>query len=92
DKRAGATSIPQVKAARDAFFAQDTYILRGCDNAYAFDGNPDTFFDGNSRFLWGTGTRIDGGCLRVDFGRVMDADRIEIEFFSPDVPTEEAPM
>lgn len=91
DKRAGATSIPQVKAARDAFFAQDTYILRGCDNAYAFDGNPDTFFDGNSRFLWGTGTRLDGGCLRVDFGRVMDTDRIEIEFFCPDVPTEEAP-
>ena len=90
-KRAGQTRIPQVKAARDAFFAQDTYRLRGCDNAYAFDGDPDTFFDGNSRFLWGTGTRIDGGCLRVDFGCVMDADRIEIEFFCPDTPTEEAP-
>ena len=90
-KRAGKTEIPQVKAARDAFFAQDTYRLRGCDNAYAFDGNPDTFFDGNSRFLWGTGTRIDGGCLRVDFGQIMDADRIEIEFFCPDTPTEEAP-
>ena len=81
----------QVKAARDAFFAQKTYILRGCENAYAFDGNPDTFFDGNSRFLWGTGTRIDGGCLRVDFGKVMEADRIEIEFFAPNVPTDEAP-
>ena len=90
-KRAGETKIPQVKAARDAFFAQKTYILRGCENAYAFDGNPDTFFDGNSRFLWGTGTRIDGGCLRVDFGKVMEADRIEIEFFAPNVPTDEAP-
>ena len=90
-KRAGDTRISQVKAARDAFFAQDTYILRGCESAYAFDGNPDTFFDGNSRFLWGTGTRIDGGCLRVDFGKVMDADRIEIEFFAPDQPTDEAP-
>ena len=90
-KRAGKTSIPQVKAARDAFFAQKTYIQRGCDNAYAFDGNPDTYFDGVSRFLWGTGTRIDGGCLRVDFGQVMDADRIEFEFFSPDEPTEESP-
>ena len=39
--------MEQVKAARDAFFAQDTYILRGCESAYAFDGNPDTFFDGN---------------------------------------------
>ncbi|MBQ7378113.1 MAG: hypothetical protein IJW70_00370 [Clostridia bacterium] len=90
-KRAGETRIPAVKTARDAFFAQDTYRLRGCDNAYAFDGNPDTFFDGVSRFLWGTGTRIDGGCLRVDFGQVMYADRIEIEFFCPDIPTEEVP-
>ena len=90
-KRAGDTRISQVKAARDAFFAQDTYILRGCESAYAFDGNPDTFFDGNSRFLWGTGTRIDGGCLRVDFGKVMDADAVEFEFFTPDTPTEEAP-
>lgn len=90
-KRAGQSAVPQVQAARDAFFAQDTYILRGCENAYAFDGNPDTFFDGNSRFLWGTGTRIDGGCLRVDFGEILDADRIEFEFFCPDQPTEEAP-
>ncbi len=90
-KRAGDTRIAQVKAARDAFFAQKTYILRGCESAYAFDGNPDTFFDGNSRFLWGTGTRIDGGCLRVDFGKVMDADTVEFEFFSPDTPTDEAP-
>lgn len=78
--RSGETSIPQVKAARDAFFSQRTYMARGCESRFAFDGRPDTYFDG---FLYGGGIYHDGGSLRVDFGDVYDADSLIIEYFDP---------
>ena len=80
--RSGETAIPEVKAARDAFFAQRTYILRGPESRFAFDGDPATFFDGTSKSFYGN-YRVDGGCLRVDFGGVIEADAIEVEFFDP---------
>lgn len=89
-RRAGKTSIPVVQKARDQFFSQKTYLLRGCDSAFAFDGKKDTFFDGISLFRWG-GLRKDGGCLRVDFGKEYSADRVEFEYFSPNVPIKESP-
>jgi len=79
-RRSGETAIPEVKAARDAFFAQRTYELRGCESRLAFDGREDTFFDGISKTFFG-GFRRDGGCLRVDFGDTYDADYIMIEYF-----------
>ncbi|MBQ9358172.1 MAG: hypothetical protein IJT95_01365, partial [Abditibacteriota bacterium] len=87
-RRAGGTSIPEVRAAREAFFAQATYRARGCEGAFAFDGKPDTFFDGQSRTLCG-GLRIDGGCLRVDLGAVTEADALEIVCFEVGSPTAE---
>ena len=93
-KRSGETAVPEVKAARDAFFNQQTYIARGCDSAAMFDGNPDTYFDGCSRYLlnrWGKGQRIEGGCLRVDFGDICEADEIEITCFSVYEPIYEVP-
>lgn len=78
-RRSGETEIPCVKAARDAFFNQETYIVRGCEGRYAFDGNKDTFFDGQSRYYHYL--RMDGGCLRVDFGDVYTADEVLIEYF-----------
>lgn len=78
--RSGETKIAEVKAARDAFFEQKTYKLRGCDNKNMFDGDSDSFFDSQSRTYAG-GSRIDGGCLRVDFGCEIDCDNIEIEYF-----------
>lgn len=81
--KAEETAIPEVKAARDAFFAQRTYRLRGNECRFAFDGKDDTFFDGNSKLHYG-GYRIDGGCLRVDFGNVYDADAVLIEYFDSD--------
>ncbi len=87
-RRSGPTRIPEVQAARDAFFAQKTYLARGCEGRFAFDGNPQTFFDGYSRFYFG-GLRKDGGCLRVDFGALYDADTVEIECFSIDTPVTE---
>lgn len=77
-RRSGETKIPEVKAARDAFFSQATYKARGCESRWAFDGDDDTFFDGS---IFGGGLRIDGGCIRVDFGDVVDADSIIIEYF-----------
>ncbi len=85
-RRSGATNIPEVQAARDAFFKQDTYVLRGLESRFAFDDNPDTFFDGVSKTLRFSGIRKDGGCLRVDFGGEYEADAIEIEYFDCDTP------
>jgi len=90
-KRSGDTSIPEVKAARDAFFAQKTYVLRGCEARAMFDGREDTFFDGQSRCYCDNDLRIDGGCLRIDFGEDVFADEVRLEVFSADVPTSEVP-
>lgn len=87
--RSGETKIPQVKAARDAFFGQLHYKLRGCESKNMFDGNPDTFFDSQSKTYLDENRRICGGCLRVDFGREIECDSVEIEFFSGDYATRE---
>jgi len=79
-----------VKAARDAFFAQTTYRLRGCEATAMFDGKQDSFFDGQSRSYCG-GLRVEGGCLRVDLGETIDADSVVIECFAIDEPTKEVP-
>lgn len=77
-KRSGETQIPEVKAARDAFFAQNSYIFRGTEAKAMFDGNDKTYFDTDSKYRK---TRLEGGCLRVDLGKVYDISRIEIEAF-----------
>lgn len=82
-KRSGETAIPEVKAARDAFFGQATYKLRGPESRFAFDGDENSFFDGISKTFFG-GFRLDGGCLRVDFGDVYDADYVMLEYFDID--------
>ncbi|MBO5360621.1 MAG: hypothetical protein J6B25_07255 [Clostridia bacterium] len=88
-RRSGETNIPQVKAARDAFFGQNHYALRGCEAANMFDGNKDTFYDSQSMYYCDNDLRICGGCLRVDFGEIIDCDSVEIEFFSGDTITRE---
>jgi len=89
--RAGKTAIPEVQAARDAFFKQRTYVLRGCENGNMFDGNNETFFDSQSRDYRGEDLRINGGCLRIDFGEEIEADRVEIECFAAKEINEEVP-
>ncbi len=95
-RRSGETKIPEVQAARDAFFGQRTYLLRGCDGEFLFDKNPDTFFDGSSKYYSG-GLRIDGGCLRVDLGEAVDCDTVEIEYYATaeqsthQIPAQSAP-
>ena len=90
-ERAGETEIPEVKAAREAFFAQDTYQLRGCEAAAMFDGNENTFFDGQSRNYCDHPLRIDGGCLRIDLGETVEADCVTVECFAIGEPTREVP-
>ena len=87
-KRSGETKIPEVQRARDAFFAQETYKFRGPESAAMFDGNPDTFFDGESRYY---GTRLNGGCLRIDLGAEYAVRRAEITCFAIDEPIHEVP-
>lgn len=82
-KRSGDTDIPQVRKARDAFFGQETYKARGCEARFMFDGKQDTYFDANSKTFE---TRIDGGCLRVDFGKTYKAAKLTIDFFEIDEP------
>ena len=90
-QRSGETAIPEVQAARDAFFGQRTYRLRGCEASAMFDGREDTFFDGQSRCYCNEDLRINGGCLRVDLGKTVEADAVEIIFFVADTPTQEVP-
>lgn len=87
-ERAGNTSVPEVQRARDAFFGQKTYRLRGCENRALFDGDENTFFDGQSRVYCG-GVRLDGGCLRVDIGEETDIDTVTLEVFSGKEETDE---
>ncbi len=79
-KRAGKTEIPEVQAARDAFFSQDTYIFRGTEEKFLFDGNDKTFYDAETQ---SHNTRIFGGCLRIDYKNVYNVSKLEIEFFTP---------
>lgn len=84
-RRSGPTIYPEVQAARDAFFNQKTFKLRGCDQKYAFDGNSDTFYDGRSyERMYEIPRKVNGGCLRLDLGDVFDVDTIEIEYFDAD--------
>lgn len=87
-KRSGPVNLPEAQAAREAFFAQKTYRLRGCEAGNMFDGDPDTFYDAQSRTYCG-GFRLKGGCLRIDLGETLDADRVEITCFAADRPTAE---
>lgn len=88
-ERSGETHIPQVKAARDAFFNQKLYKLRGLEAKNMFDGDESTFFDSQSKTYCDSDLRIKGGCLRVDFGEEILCDSVEIEFFSALTPTRE---
>ena len=88
-KRSGETKILEVRRARDAFFGQETYRFRGPEASAMFDGNPDTYFDGESRTF---GTRLNGGCLRVDLGAAYPVNRVEITCFAIDTPIREVPV
>ena len=75
--RAGATKIPAVKAARDAFFSQSVFIGRGLWDRYLFDGQATTSFYPSRR--WGVDPRINAEApLRLDFGEVLHPQTVEL--------------
>lgn len=75
--RSGPTEIPAVKAARDAFFNQRTFVGRGLWDRYLFDGDLSTSFYVSKR--WNAEPRIhEDAALRVDFGSVIRPEKIEL--------------
>jgi len=70
--RSGETSIPEVKAARDAFFNQKAFIQRGVWDRNLFDGDLSTGFWQTRRY------RTERGCFRLDLGEVIHIDELLI--------------
>ena len=82
--RAGKSKIKEVERARKLFFEQKSYKLRGTEPSAVFKG--EGIFDVKSRAYYNhdgrKGFRVGGGCLRVDLGEIVFADRVEIEYFT----------
>ena len=76
-ERSGETSIPQVKAAREAFFNQEQFVQRNIWDRYAFDDDFGTAFSIAWRFK-----DIRNGknftAFMLDFGKPMNLDSLLI--------------
>ncbi len=75
-KRAGATKIPAVQAARDAFANQPVFIGRGTSDRYLFDGQADTCF--YTQLRRGDVRVNPDAPFRLDFGAVLHPELIEL--------------
>lgn len=75
--RSGETNIPQVKAARDAFFNQKVFRDKGLWDQFLFDNDSTTTFFPSKR--GGRDYRIKGGCFRLDLAKVTTIDKIVVE-------------
>lgn len=73
-ERSGETKIPEVKAARDAFFNQQAFIDRGIWDRYLFDGDLNTGFWPSRKY--GLEQRVKGGCFRLDLGKELYVDSL----------------
>ncbi len=67
--RSGPSAIPQVNAARTAFFSKPMFVNRGIWDRNLFDGRFDTFFV----------ARLPGRTFRLDFGRPLRVDSIVLK-------------
>lgn len=67
--RSGPSVIPQVKAARDAFFSQELITERGLWDRFLFDNDPTTYFRVMNGPIW-------GGALRIDMGAPTRLDKL----------------
>jgi len=76
-QRSGETSIPEVKAARDAFFNQKSFVDMGVWDRNLFDGDLTTGFWPTKRY------QTDRGCFRLDLGEIQQVDELLITV--PDV-------
>jgi hypothetical protein len=73
-ERSGETRIPEVQAARDAFFNQPVFINRGVWDKNLFDGDMNTQFYPNRR--WSDSQKVKDGCFRLDLGQVLQVDSV----------------
>ena len=78
-ERSGATEIPQVQAARDAFFQQPIFRQRHLWDKNLFDDDADTAFAICRRWPWAPEMRIRGGSFRVDFGECVQIDQLVLK-------------
>ncbi len=76
-ERSGKTLIPEVKVARDAFLNQPLFSARGLWGHYMFDGDPETSFYISRRRH--KAPILNGGSLRLDFGKAVAMDKLIIE-------------
>ena len=74
--RSGASQIPQVRKARDAFFNQKVFLERGIWDKNLFDGDAGTGFWPSKKYS--IDMRVQGGCFRLDFGEIIDMDHLVI--------------
>ena len=81
-QRSGPSAIPQVKAARNAFFEQDVFIKKGVWDKFLFDNDFNTSFN-----ILHRQKDFEGGALRIDLGRDTDIDRLIISFDSVQTAT-----
>jgi hypothetical protein len=72
--RSGPTAIPEVQAARDAFFDQAVFRKRGIWDRNLFDDDPETGFWPSRKY--GVDQRVKGGSFRLDLGEVVEDGRI----------------
>ena len=80
-KRSGPTAVPEVQAARDAFFGQDLFVKREISDANLFDDDPATAFSIMQR--WGDPRPSRSSGFFLDMGSPVELDRLTI-----DVPDE----
>jgi len=67
-QRSGPSNIPQIIAARDAFFNKKMFVNRGIWDKNLFDADLNTFFI----------ARLDKRAVRVDFGETIFMDKLVI--------------
>jgi len=72
--RSGPTAIPEVQAAREAFFEQAVFRERGIWDRNLFDDDPGTGFWPSRKY--GIDQRVKGGSFRLDLGQVVPDGRI----------------
>lgn len=75
--RSGDTEIPEVKAARDAFFNQDVFVKRGIWDKNLFDGDETTGFWQSKKY--DIDQSVKGGALRIDLGEITAIDEMVIK-------------
>ena len=77
--RSGETTVPEVKAARDAFFNQRIFQEREIWDKYLFDNDPATAF--SISFRWGDKRQGGESSFYLDLGKPTSLDKLTLDSF-----------